>query len=753
MGSLQDYYIELREQLSVRAMNVLKINNLFECSAFLLKTAKPRFSFMDLKNCGKKTADELDSVIKKLREFQIDNVENEPTIVKDEKYSQFEIWRKIKTPIVDYDLSARSVHCLNKVGINTLGDLVTLDKDSILRIRALGKSSFQEIENMVVSEGLNFGMDISGYCSVNDIEKQYEDSRLSFLSKVDKDYVFSFKDKIGHFPMIFLLYKALGILTEYEREVLKLSWGIKNSSILPYYNTLDDISKWTEETITPMPLDEIANAFCLTRERIRQKFDKANKRLNTNGLIKQLSQYEDWNNYKIGVFQPFLFFNDLTFEKTEVEREYIVEYIKDHSSAKWISEFVAGVPCISVNLCCFIIRLKGMIPYWIDFDKKELYPRYNSTETTVPFLFVNSQLAEYNYGKAVKEICRLHSVRKTDDVVIPIISYFIENEKYWNRKCKPSEIERENILHLLIRLAQTLCDVQIEDNSFLFKANRVDYNNLLYDILRTAGGRLHRDELFVNLKNVCQEKGLNNFDYTEPAQITQFLTRDSRIVPIGKSSYWGLREWGELFGSIRELSIKLVKKHKKPIHINDLIISVMDVRPDSNEKSINSVIRQSIASGELLLFYDDLIGYPEAKYIRDYTLMPQTFEEWLQAFKDFVLKNKRYPTNNQKYEGYLYRWHHRASQLTELSPDEIIQFDALEKELYYYPHNTMEYNFLHNCDLYRKFVDGNNRMLEQTDDINLFKWFSNASIDYGTYEDNRKLYFSKLLQYISSKLY
>ncbi len=748
--SVQEYYIELCEQLSVRAKNVLRTNKLDECSVFIENASKPYFSFMNLRNAGKKTAEELDSLLKKLMSFQLEETDDESISITEDEQTRIEISRRINTPIVEYNLSTRSLNCLKKVGINTLGDLVTFDRDTILKIRSLGKSSFLEIEYVVFSEGFHWGMDISKYC-IDDPEIQFVDSKFNFLSRIDKDYVLSFKKRNGHFPMVFLLYKALDILTDCEREVLKLSWGIMSPSILPSYNTIHDISKWNEETINPMSLEEIANSFCLTRERIRQIFDKANERLNTSNLIKQLSQCEDWKSYDNSISQPFLFFSDLTFEKAIIEKVFIVEYIKEHSTSNWINEFIAGVPCISVNLCCFIIRLRGMVPYWVDLDKKELYPRYNSKEAT-PFLFVNSQLSEYNYSRAVKEAFRLQGVRKTGNVVIPIISYFIENEIYWNRKCKPTEIDQENILQLLIRLVQTLFDVQIEGKTFLFTANRIDYGDWAYEILKSEGKRMHRDELFKRLIDLSLEKGLI-CNIIDSSQMTTFLTKDLRIVPVGKSGFWGLKEWGKTYGSIRELSIRIVKKQKRPIHIDELMKLVLELRPDSNEKSVYSVIRQTASNGELLLFYNDYIGYPKASYVDDYILMPRTFDEWLVALKVFVIMNKRYPISNQEYEGYLYRWHYRSSQLTELSAEEIIKFDALEKELSHYPHNTIEYNFLHNCDLYKKFVEGNNRMLTESDDRELFKWFYSASREYSTYNDNRNKYFSNLLKYLSQVLF
>ena len=110
-------------------------------------------------------------------------------------------------------------------------------------------------------------------------------------------------------------------------------------------------------------------------------------------------------------------------------------------------------------------------------------------------------------------------------------------------------------------------------------------------------------------------------------------------------------------------------------------------------------------------------------------------------------------STENRFEGYLYRWHNKAKQLIDLSADEILKIDALEKELELYSHNITEYNFLHNCDIYKKFVEGNNRMLNINDDSKLYQWFYIASRDYSMYNDNRNKYFSQLLQYLSSIMY
>ena len=272
-------------------------------------------------------------------------------------------------------------------------------------------------------------------------------------------------------------------------------------------------------------------------------------------------------------------------------------------------------------------------------------------------------------------------------------------------------------------------------------------------IIKTNGYRIHRDELYGLIKKECSKKNLF-CNLSSSSQITSILTKDPRIVPFGKSGYWGLKEWGENTGSIREIAIQIVKKNKELILISNLIKKVIDRRPDSKKNSISTVIFQAVGNGELVLFFDDYIGYPKRKYDGEFILMPKTFADWLQEFKKFVNKNRRFPfSNKQGYEGYLYRWYLKASQLTTLLPDEILVFNSNMEELSIYPQDATEYNFLQQCYIFQKFIESNRRMLTKEDDLQLFSWFYSTSRKYNLYKDNRKKYFNELLSQIAKILY
>ena len=69
----------------------------------------------------------------------------------------------LKTKLVDMDLSVRALNCLKAADVETLGDLVSYNKNDLLKFRNFGKKSLTELEDLVESKGLSFGMNVSKY--------------------------------------------------------------------------------------------------------------------------------------------------------------------------------------------------------------------------------------------------------------------------------------------------------------------------------------------------------------------------------------------------------------------------------------------------------------------------------------------------------------------------------------------------------------------------------------------------------------
>ena len=67
------------------------------------------------------------------------------------------------TKLSDMELSVRALNCLKAANIETFADLVSHQRAELMKFRNFGKKSLSEIDALVESRKLSFGMDISKY--------------------------------------------------------------------------------------------------------------------------------------------------------------------------------------------------------------------------------------------------------------------------------------------------------------------------------------------------------------------------------------------------------------------------------------------------------------------------------------------------------------------------------------------------------------------------------------------------------------
>ncbi len=92
------------------------------------------------------------------------------TLDSDDKYATEEFDEEVlhmrqllKTRLVDLDLSVRALNCLKAADVETLGELVSFNKNDLLKFRNFGKKSLTELEDLLQNMNLSFGMDITKY--------------------------------------------------------------------------------------------------------------------------------------------------------------------------------------------------------------------------------------------------------------------------------------------------------------------------------------------------------------------------------------------------------------------------------------------------------------------------------------------------------------------------------------------------------------------------------------------------------------
>ena len=61
----------------------------------------------------------------------------------------------LEMTIEELDLSVRSFNCLKRAGINTVDDLINKSEEEMLKVRNLGKKSFDEVREKLQSLGFD----------------------------------------------------------------------------------------------------------------------------------------------------------------------------------------------------------------------------------------------------------------------------------------------------------------------------------------------------------------------------------------------------------------------------------------------------------------------------------------------------------------------------------------------------------------------------------------------------------------------
>jgi len=87
----------------------------------------------------------------------------EKAVVEEFDETSLHMRQLLKTKLVDLDLSVRALNCLKAADVETLGDLVSFNKNDLLKFRNFGKKSLTELEELVKAKNLQFGMNIAKY--------------------------------------------------------------------------------------------------------------------------------------------------------------------------------------------------------------------------------------------------------------------------------------------------------------------------------------------------------------------------------------------------------------------------------------------------------------------------------------------------------------------------------------------------------------------------------------------------------------
>ena len=237
--------------------------------------------------------------------------------------------------------------------------------------------------------------------------------------------------------------------------------------------------------------------------------------------------------------------------------------------------------------------------------------------------------------------------------------------------------------------------------------------------------------------------------------------QDTKLfVRIGKKNIFTLKSRGpkEVFrGSLYEAVRKVLHSKSKPFLMDELIDAVLELRPDSNQKSARAIITSMLKAHRIFLFNDQYIGLDTIRYHKSFKQTQyearQTFEDKLQGVREFVSVNHRLPfTNGPQAESSLAVWFNRIFQNTNLTTEQMMALYNFKQEVDAtdIPQNAEQFAFRQNCSEYKSMVMRTGALVTYSQNDHLAKWFNKYCSEYSKLQDVRKLYFDELVNFLSA---
>ena len=86
----------------------------------------------------------------------------------------------MSTKVIDLKISVRSLNCLKAADVETLGDLVRCNKNDLLKYRNFGRKSLMELDDLLESLHLHFGMDVDAIIAADTEKLMWEKKNKMF---------------------------------------------------------------------------------------------------------------------------------------------------------------------------------------------------------------------------------------------------------------------------------------------------------------------------------------------------------------------------------------------------------------------------------------------------------------------------------------------------------------------------------------------------------------------------------------------
>jgi len=725
------------EDISVRSFNVCNDNDLKDLSA-ILKHYRENRTFDNLRNCGRKSNEELTALCLKYTDY--DSIHfSEP--LKPEK--------QLITTITNFTRTQREiVNSFIEINTNNLSNrsknAITSFLNGNLKIRNISerilandKFNFQDIKNVgtkTVTELKSFFDTIIDFIEkVTEIENENDLVALRNRFFIEKTF------SISSIPIEILESQSIFSLVDFliNKDVI----FEKNENII-FQKAFKIYDKQPELT-----LDDIAEEINISRERVRQI---------RKGIVENL-------------FTSLQFtknIEDDLYQKYDIDQNHQLIYVDDD-----LNNSINGI-----NKTNFSNEFNTFIIYTYISDKFNLIgeiedvlqPKYfNSRErhNWDNFYLVNKKIScLFNFIDFANDLDKRSSDRVEESYNFNFNSYLLNFSTSTNF----------DVLNTISEVTEKILNnefgiyLDIDDNIKFTRNSLKQGYEYAYEALKLLGKPSKVNEITAKVEELHP-------DYeTNEAKVRVSMKRQNGFVPIGRRSIFGLKEWENQLenfkgGTIRSIVSEYLESEIDPKHISEIAEYVLNYRPNTYERSILDNLKAD-ETRTFIFFKNSTIGLQSKKYDNSFVELNQidlleskSWEERYNDFVKFISINNRLPFSSgcPDEEIRLYRWYKVQegkikngkldSEKCNLLSQVTIQFNRNDTNRKRRSNNVERY-----VDL-KQFVFLNNRLpsANKTGEENLYQFFykQRKLFEQGELEQSEENQFIEIAKIIQNHKY
>jgi hypothetical protein len=562
--------------LSVRSYHACKYNGL-ETLGDIIKFYRENSSFEKLRNCGKKSNEELIELYNKYKNtdfgfeeiYEIKSENKLKTIISELSRNQREVINSF-IQINTNSLSIRSQNAIkallrNNLKIKNFADeILFVDGFDVKKIRNIGARSVSELEV---------------YISV------IEDFIIEVSKNENDKYLISLKNKFL-IQNTFSLYNTPNEILESE-SIFQLTNFLINQNAFYEKNLTVILTKSFKifQNSPILTLDEIALEIALTRERVRQVRKTIFEELFNKLLFIQNFDDNLLEKYNIDNTQCYIEINDTQ-----------IEAINNHNKTNFTKEFIIY---LIYSYWSYEFELVGNNE---DVLLSKYFNARNRHNWNNFYLVKKEFVLEFDFILLANDISERVNERLEETYSFSFKSYlsnFLINDNL-------------EILNSIIEIAEKIVNqefeiyIDLEDN-IVFERNSIKtLPEYIFEALEEIGKPSTVEFIYEFIEN--RHPGISK----SSEALRGSCQRSDSFIYFGRSSTYGLKKWEVEMenikgGTIKDIIAELLNISDTPIHINEILNEVHKYRELTNERNIITNLKLD-PSKDFIIYNQKFVG-------------------------------------------------------------------------------------------------------------------------------------------------